>query len=252
MNSEGEKQILFEFSEGNSDELLNDDNSPTVWQEVVFERSLSLGVYRREAPSIYRLAANIGGLIVVLWLVGYVVSSCLTVNAYEDHVVQAMYPTKEILKQRLRVYTAQFPISEQEEFKDILEGGLELEEEDMKEPDLDVSRYGCFRCFCRCLSFGGCFCNCCKRCCRAIWCCKVCKQSRTERMFEAGREFYKNDISIQRLVQAMQAVEAEGLTENQNGDLFKVSPNKRSSAARAGSLAQSKMPTLLEMTDRFD
>ena len=48
-----------------------------------------------------------GGILVILWLIGYAIVYCLTINAKEDHLVQAMYPTKEILKQRLKVYLSE-------------------------------------------------------------------------------------------------------------------------------------------------
>ena len=148
-------------------------------------------VFRRLGPSIYNLLAYIGGLIVIFWLLGYLLVSCLTLNAYEDHMVSAIYPTKDILKQRLRQFSSQFPESEQERLKDIFEAAPEIEAEALQEPNLDVSRYGIFRCLCRCLS--GCLCRCSKRCC-------CCKKSRTERMFDIGRDFYKNEISVRRLV----------------------------------------------------
>ena len=44
-------------------------------------------------------------------------------------------------------------------------------------------------------------------------------------MFDAGREFYKNEISVQRLVQAMQLLES---MEGANGDLeFKARVGKK-------------------------
>ena len=59
---------------------------------------------RVRGPSVYAMAASLGGLIVVIYLVGSLLVSCLTIKAYEDHLVQAMYPTKDILKDRLKVY----------------------------------------------------------------------------------------------------------------------------------------------------
>ena len=61
-------------------------------------------VFRRQGPSLYSLLGYIGGLIVIFWLLGYLLVACLTVNAFEDHMVQAVYPTKEILKSRLRQF----------------------------------------------------------------------------------------------------------------------------------------------------
>lgn len=56
---------------------------------------------RRQRPSVYALVGTFGGTIVVLYLLGYCMVGCLTVNAYEDHMVQTVYPTKETLKQRV-------------------------------------------------------------------------------------------------------------------------------------------------------
>ena len=63
-------------------------------------------------PSIYSLAAYIGGLIVIFYIMGYLLVSCLTINAYEDHMVQTMYPTKDVLKSRVKYFSDQFPIDE--------------------------------------------------------------------------------------------------------------------------------------------
>ena len=199
--NEDSSLTLFEFEEMKTQQAQESITDALIIQQaIVIERDLNLRVYRRLGPSIYSLAAYIGGLIVIFWILGYLLVSCLTINAYEDHMVQAIYPTKDILKSRLKHFSDQFPISEQEQFKDILEAGPVIEAEDLNDPELDVSRHGFFRCFCRCLSLQGCLCRCFKRCCRAMWCCKVCKQSRTERMFEVGRQFYKNEVSVQRLV----------------------------------------------------
>ena len=67
----------------------------------------------------------------IFWLLGYLLVSCLTLNAYEDHMVSAIYPTKDILKQRLKQFSSQFPESEQERLKDILETTPEIEAEDV-------------------------------------------------------------------------------------------------------------------------
>ena len=50
-----------------------------------------------------------GGLIVILWLVGYVIVYCLTINSFEDNMVQTMYPTKDALKKRIKEI---FPMEE--------------------------------------------------------------------------------------------------------------------------------------------
>jgi len=146
---------------------------------------------------VYALVGTIGGSIVILYGLGYLIVACLTVNAYEDHMVQTVYPTKETLKQRVKTYTAQFPETEQAKWSGLFE-------DDKDEPDLDVTRYGCLRCFCRCLfSQSGC-CRAVLRCWRATFrCCQCCQQSKTEKMFDIGREFYPNEISVSRLVNAM-------------------------------------------------
>ena len=132
------------------------------------------------------------------------------------------------------------PVSEQEKLKDILEAGPDVNAKDLKHPELDVSRRSCFRCLCRCLSLNGCLCRCLKRCCRGMWCCKVCKQSRTERMFEAGREFYTNEVSVQRLVQAMQLVEMD------SNDPESTMTKKRGHKSNNSSLQR-----IMEQTDSF-
>ena len=40
------------------------------------------------------MAGILGGLLVVLYLVGSLLVSCLTVNAFEDHLISTVYPTK--------------------------------------------------------------------------------------------------------------------------------------------------------------
>ena len=57
-------------------------------------------------PSLYSLIGYIGGMILILWIVGYLIASCLTINAYEDHLVQAVYPTKDVLKSRIKQFSA--------------------------------------------------------------------------------------------------------------------------------------------------
>lgn len=42
-----------------------------------------------------------GGLIVIFWLIGYILEPFLTVNSFDEHMVRAVYPTKEVLKRRL-------------------------------------------------------------------------------------------------------------------------------------------------------
>lgn len=62
------------------------------------ERDLDLTLMRRVGPSLYSLLGILGGLIVLIWLVGSLLVSCLTVGAYEDHMVSTVYPTKDALK----------------------------------------------------------------------------------------------------------------------------------------------------------
>jgi len=47
------------------------------------------------------MVGTIGGIAVILYLLGYFIVSCMTVGAYDDHLVQAVYPEKETLKQRV-------------------------------------------------------------------------------------------------------------------------------------------------------
>lgn len=78
--------------------------SKAIIQQIVIEKDLNITVYKRQVPSLYSLVAYIGGLIVILYLIGYLMVQCLTINSYEDHLVQAVYPTKAILKSRLALY----------------------------------------------------------------------------------------------------------------------------------------------------
>ena len=57
-----------------------------------------------------------GGLIVIFWLIGYILEPFLTVNSFEEHMVRAVYPTKEVLKRRLKVIASQLPEKEQTKF----------------------------------------------------------------------------------------------------------------------------------------
>lgn len=56
-------------------------------QSIVFERDLDQKVYRQKSTTLYYGAAFMGGIIVILYLIGYALVSCLTVNAQEDHMV---------------------------------------------------------------------------------------------------------------------------------------------------------------------
>ena len=80
--------------------------------------------------SLHSLLGYLGGLLVVIYIVGYLVVSCLTINSYQDHMVQTLYPTKKVLKERLRLYLKQFPEKEQERYKDILEDPAGLEDDE--------------------------------------------------------------------------------------------------------------------------
>ena len=51
-------------------------------------------------------------------------------------------------------------------------------------------------------------------CIRKILCCKKCQRSRTEKLYDAGRQFYINEISVSRLVQAMHLLEKQNLPNN--------------------------------------
>ena len=189
---------LFELKEERTEpvyETIDGDDYP-ILQQITIERDLGVTLYKRQNPSLYILIGYIGGIIVILWILGYLIVSCLTVNAYEDHMVSTVYPTKEALKRRIKELDAK-------KYKDVFESDPKALEDDASSPNLDVSKHGCFRCLCRCLSIQWCGCKLFRRCCRCIWCCKVCKQSRTEQLFDAGRELYTNEISVQRLVQTM-------------------------------------------------
>ena len=67
---------------------------------------------RRQKPSVYALIGTFGGSIVVLYLLGYLLVGCLTIRAFEDHMVQTVYPTKDTLKDRVKAYTENLPESE--------------------------------------------------------------------------------------------------------------------------------------------
>ena len=53
-----------------------------------------------------------GGLIVIFWLIGYILEPFLTVNSYDENMVRAVYPTKEVLKRRLKAIAAKLPEKE--------------------------------------------------------------------------------------------------------------------------------------------
>jgi len=76
---------------------------------VVFSRDLDLTIMRRAGASLYYLASFIGGLIIIFWIIGYILVSCLTMYAYEDYMVGTVYPTKTTLKNRVKRYTKELP-----------------------------------------------------------------------------------------------------------------------------------------------
>ena len=209
-----DREQMFKFKVGSSQSLLGFSSTERDIAMVTFERDLQKKVYSRTGPSMFTLAGIMGGLLVILYLIGYCLNACLTINAYEDHMVQAVYPTKQMLKRRVKRFSTQLTEKAREQFEDILDEDLAVEAEDLREPQLDVSRASWFRCCCR-------FLEC--RCCNPLkWLCRKifrCQQSRTERLFEVGTEFYQNELSIQRLVNAMQLLELlnDPEAENQNG-----------------------------------
>lgn len=62
--------------------------------QVVLERDLDLILLKRSRSSVYAITGNVGGIAVMLYLLGYCIVSCLTTGAYEDHLVQTVYPEK--------------------------------------------------------------------------------------------------------------------------------------------------------------
>lgn len=57
-----------------------------------------------------------GGLIVIFWLIGYILEPFLTVNSFDEHMVRAVYPTKEVLKRRLKAIASKLPEKEKVKF----------------------------------------------------------------------------------------------------------------------------------------
>lgn len=115
------------------------------------------------------MAGTIGGIVVIIYLLGYCIVSCLTTGAYDDHLVQAVYPTKESLRQRVRTVASQLKESEQQKWLEAVDG------DDEKEPELDISRYGCWRCCCRYLFSRNCCCMLARGCWRGVFCCQGCQ-----------------------------------------------------------------------------
>ena len=57
-----------------------------------------------------------GGLIVIFWLIGYILEPFLTVNSFDEYMVRAVYPTKAVLKRRLKTIASKLPEKEQAKF----------------------------------------------------------------------------------------------------------------------------------------
>ena len=166
---------------------------------------LDLTLLKRQRPSIYTLLATIGGSIVVIYLLGHILVGCLTNNAYEDHLVQTVYPTKAVLKKRVKYHIEAMHEKDQAKFSKVLELMKKEEESDKTDPNLDISQHGCCRCICRCLFSRSLCCRLLRGCWRKI----CCKQSHTEQLFDIARDFYRNELSVARLVNAMQTIELQ-------------------------------------------
>ena len=95
------------------DEIL-DAKFNSIRKQITIERDLDVTLYKRQYPSLYSLISYIGGMIVILYILGYLIVSCLTLNAYEDHMVQTVYPTKEALKRRIKHF-------DDKKYKDVFE-----------------------------------------------------------------------------------------------------------------------------------
>ena len=103
-----------------------------------------------------------GGLIVIFWLIGYILEPFLTVNSYDEHMVRAVYPTKEVLKRRLKAIAAKLPEKDQAKFKykDLLEPvDPSVEEADQTDPVVRRSCCRCIQCLFRCTSMLPCACG---------------------------------------------------------------------------------------------
>ena len=101
----------------------NPTSGPVQPLNYIFERNLDLTINRIQGPEYYKLIAYMGGVMVVLWLIGYILEPFVTVNAYEEHILRSVYPKKDVLKRRLKTIVSQLPEKEQEKFKykDLLE-----------------------------------------------------------------------------------------------------------------------------------
>ena len=84
-NSHDNDENLFELIEGKTEPI--DEANMLFAQTIVIERDLDLQVIRRVRPSLYHYLGILGGLMVILWLLGLCMTRCLTLNAYEDHMV---------------------------------------------------------------------------------------------------------------------------------------------------------------------
>jgi len=91
------------------------------YQTIVLEKDLDLQVaQQRRQTSVYAMVGTMGGLVVVFYLIGYCLVGCLAGNAYEDNMISTVYPTKDVLKERVRSYTKDFPEKEQKKWHEIL------------------------------------------------------------------------------------------------------------------------------------
>lgn len=109
-----ERQNLFEFVQGAQEYFdgfsgFEKSQETNIRAMVVFSRDLDLTIMRRAGASLYYLTSFIGGLIIIFWIIGYILVSCLTMYAYEDYMVGTVYPTKTTLKNRVKRYTKELP-----------------------------------------------------------------------------------------------------------------------------------------------
>ena len=87
---------------------------------------------------------------------------------------------------------------------------------------MDISRHGYFRCCLRILFSRNCCCLIVLNAWRRAFSCKPCKQSTTEKLFDVGREFYTNEISLARIVNTLKRLE-----ELEKVGRFSTSPAKK-------------------------
>ena len=126
-----ERQNLFEFVQGAREFFdgfsgFGQSLETNIRAMVVFSRDLDLTIHRRVGASLYYLASFIGGLVIIFWIIGYILVSCLTMYAYEDYMVGTVYPTKTTLKNRVKRYTKQLSEKEKATFSDVLDDDLQV------------------------------------------------------------------------------------------------------------------------------